>query len=132
MTFASIKAWLMQPSTVHGLGVAAGTIAGLVAHAITHDATWSAAIGGSAYALVHVAVPDNTGAQSSVEKLVSDTVTAVVQKRIADAIPLLFQDSMAVISSFKTTPAPTNVTVNSPSPSVIVAGGGVTGGPVNS
>lgn len=119
MTLASIKAWLMQPSTIHGLGVAVGTIAGLVAHAITHDATWSAAIGGSSYALMHVVLPDNSAAQSSVEKLVSDTVSAVAQKKLAEAMPTLIQEGMAVVSTTFKAPPP-------------VAGNTSSGGPVNS
>ena len=116
MTLASIKAWLKQPSTIHGLGVAFGTVAGLVAQALTHDTTWSVAAGGSAYALMHVVLPDNSGAQSSIEKLVTDTVTAAAQKRLAEALPSLVQEGLAVVSAFK---APTTV-----------AGGGA--GPVNS
>lgn len=112
----SLKSFLAQPSTILGLGTAAATIAGLIAHAITHDITVSAAAGGAAFALVHVALPDNSAAQTSIEKLTSDAVTAIVQKKLAASLPLLFTDGVAVAQAFA--PATTVTTTVTPAPLV--------------
>lgn len=95
----TIKEWLAQPTTITGIGTAAATISGLVAHVLTGDTTVSAAAGAAAYALVHVALPDNSAAASSVEKLVTDAVTAAAQRKLAAALPGLTQDGLAVVNS---------------------------------
>lgn len=95
----ALKAWLAQPSTILGLGAFAATICGLIAHVLTHDTTAATAAGMAAFALVHIALPDNSAASSSVEKLVTDAVTAAAQKRLAAAIPMLVSDSMAVFAA---------------------------------
>lgn len=106
----TLKAWLNQPTTITGLGTAAATLSGLIAHVLTHDATTAVAAGGSAYALIHVVLPDNSGAASSVEKLVTDAVTAAAQKKLAAALPMLIQDGLAVVNSIAA-PAPVAVPV---------------------
>lgn len=108
-----LPAILKQPSTITGLGTIAGVIAAFVAHMVSHDTTISLALGGMAFGIVHVVLPDNTGAASSVEQLVTDAATAVAQKRLALAMPQLMADTMAVVKSFTPTPvAPsTSVTV---------------------
>lgn len=99
MTPAAFKAWINQPSTILGLGTFGATVSALIAHVLTHDTTVSAASGAAAFALVHVVLPDNSGAASSVEKLVTDAVTAAAQKKLAAALPGLIQDGLAVVNS---------------------------------
>lgn len=106
MNMASVKAWISQPSTITGLGVAAGTISGLVAHVITHDATLSAGVAGSIIALVHVAIPDNSAAETSIDTLVRDVVNAAVQRRLAASLPALLADASAAVQAVVAHPAP--------------------------
>lgn len=104
---------LKQPSTILGLGAIAGVVAAFVAHIVSHDTTVSLALGGLAFGVMHVVLPDNTGAPSSVEKLVTDAATAVAQQRLAQAMPQLMADTMALVKSFTpvAVPVPPSVTV---------------------
>lgn len=130
MTLTSFKTWLSQPSTITGLGTAFATISGLVAHVITHDTTAAVAAGGAAFALVHVIMPDNSGAQSSIEKLVTDTVTAAAEKRLASALPLLIGDVMSVAGALTPAAATTTTTTTTvAAPAVASAMGLPNGGP---
>lgn len=105
---------LKQPSTILGIGAAAGTICGIVAHVLTHDTTIAAGAGAAAFAIVHVFMPDNSGAQSSVEKLVTDAVTAVATKKLAAAIPLLVSDAMGVVATLSPQATVVTTTVAAP------------------
>lgn len=121
MTQASIKAWLSQPSTILGLGTFGATVSGLVAHVLTHDTTVSVAAGTAAFALVHVILPDNSAAASSVEKLVTDAVTAAAQQKLASALPGLIQDGLAVVGAISV-PAPVmTVTTTTTAPAAVAA-----------
>jgi len=106
----NIPAILKQPSTILGIAGVISTISATVAHVLTHDTTITLAAGVIAGSIVHIAMPDNTGAQSSIEKLVTDAVTAAAQKRLAAAMPMLVQDGLAVMASFTAPAAPVTVT----------------------
>lgn len=110
MTIPDLKAWLAQPSTIKGFASVGGILAAAATHLLTHDLTTAATAGGMVYGLVHIAMPDNTGAPSSVEKLVTDAATAVAQKRLAAAMPQLLADTMAVVQSFQPPAGSTTVT----------------------
>jgi hypothetical protein len=97
--------WLKQPSTITGIAAFVGTAAGLIAHYLTHDATLSVTVGGLVYGAVHVVVPDNTAAASSAEKLVTDAVNAIVQKKVAAMVPQLAADAFALFNAVSGTPA---------------------------
>lgn len=94
-------ALLKQPSTILGLGTIAGVVAAFLGHLVSHDLALPLALGGMAFGVVHVILPDNTGAPSSVETLVRDAATAVAQQRLALAMPQLMADTMAVVKSFQ-------------------------------
>lgn len=96
MTRKQIVAWLRMPSTINGIGIAGGIVSGLVAHLLSHDMTASVAVGGAICSLVHLVMPDNSAAQSSIEKLGQDVITAIVQKRIAAALPAILSDAASV------------------------------------
>ena len=95
----------MQPSTVVGLGnlaaAAFALVGGVVAHAIAHDpattAYAAAGLGTLAGGAVKIWLPDNSGAVSSVDTLVTDTVTAVASKHMAAALPSLVAESLAAM-----------------------------------
>lgn len=103
MNVASLKAWLATPSTILGCGMAAGTISGILAHVATGNLTWTFGAAGIVGALVHIAMPDNSAAQTSIEKLATDAITAIVQKRLTAALPTLFADAAAVEQAVVTT-----------------------------
>lgn len=99
-----------QPSTILGIAGLIGTTAGTIAHVLTRDMALSVGVATIAGSIVHIIMPDNSGAQSSVEKLVSDAVTAAAQKKLSDALPLLIQDGLAVVNAIAA-PAPVPVPV---------------------
>ena len=83
----SVSEYLKQPTTILGIAGFVGAVSTAVAHYLTGDVNASALFGIVIASAVHVAMPDNSGAPSSVEKLVTDAVTAAAQKRLADAMP---------------------------------------------
>jgi hypothetical protein len=113
MNLASIKSHLCDKTSIIGISGIVATAAGLVAHAMTHDITWSAAAFGILGSTMAVILPENKAAQSSIEKFVSDTVTAAAQKRLAAMLPTLIQDGMAVATAL-TPPAPVVVQTAAP------------------
>ncbi len=102
----NIPAILKQPTTIKGIAAVAGVLTGAATHLALHDTTLTATIGGLVYGLVHIALPDNSGAPSSVEQLVTDAATAVAQKRLAAAMPQLLADTLAVVQSVQGPHAP--------------------------
>ena len=112
MNLTSLQAWIRKPTNVIGISSGIGIVAHMIAQATAGQIGWPVAIGGIAFSIVCVAIPDNSGAQSSVEKLVTDAVTAAMQKKVSAAIPSLVQDGMAVFTAF-TAPAPAQSAMNS-------------------
>ena len=106
MNLSDVKAWLATPSTILGIGVAGATISGLVAHAMTGSISWTFGAAGIVGALVHIVLPDNSAAQTSIEKLATDAITAVVQKKLTAALPTLFADAVAVEQAVVVAPVP--------------------------
>src|ERR1700723_69229 len=100
----TIQETLKQPSTILGIAGLIGTTAGTIAHILTRDMALSVGVATIAGSIVHIVMPDNSGAQSSIEKLVTDAVTAAAQKKLAAALPMLVQDGLAVVTAL--TPAP--------------------------
>lgn len=121
----NLKEHLAQPSTILGIGTAAAAISGIVAHVLTHDTTAAIGAGMAAFAIVQAVLPDNTAAQSSVEKLVTDVVTAAANKKLAAAIPLLVSDGMSVVAALspqtqQTTVTTTTVATPAPAPAPVI------------
>lgn len=113
MDLASFNAWRKQPTTILGIAGIVGTVSGYVAHVLTHDITATTAVGLSAASIVHIAMPDNSAAPTSVEKLAVDAVTAIATRKLSASIPLLFGDAVAVAQAVQTPPSPAPV-VTSP------------------
>lgn len=118
---ATLKAWLRQTSTIHGIGVLVGAGAAAVAYAFTHDAKTAGVVWGSTFGIVCVAMNDNTGDKSSVEQLASDAIQAVVTQRVGAMLPTLGADLVRVFQAatpavVAVTPAPTPA-----APAVVVA-----------
>lgn len=107
----ALLAYLQQPSTIKGIAAIVGVIAGAVAQAIGHSTSTSAATAAAVYGIIHVILPDNTAAQTSIEKLAMDTITAVVNKRLQANLPLLMADAVSVVQAVEATPAPVPVAV---------------------
>lgn len=102
-----IESWIKQPTTITGIAAFVATVAGVTAKLLTHDTTLATGIGGIVYAAVHTTMPDNTGLERPVEKLVSDAVEAAVTKQWRTAAPALFSDGMAVLGALQPVhPAP--------------------------
>ncbi len=91
--------WLHQPTTIAGLAGLVATAAGTIAHILTHDTTLALGAASIAGSAVAIAMPDNSAERTSIERLVSDSVTAVVTKHIASAVPLLATDALAALQA---------------------------------
>lgn len=107
MNWTTIKAWLMQPSTIHGFAAILSVLSGGLAQVLSHDVTASVGIAGMVWGVVHVVMPDNSAAQTPIEKLVQDGIQATVQGRLSQMLPVLFGDGMAVLTALQ----PTTTTV---------------------
>lgn len=121
MTIPDLKAWLAQPSTILGFGMAGATISGIVAHLATGSLTWTAGAAGIAGALIHIVMPDNSAAQTSIERLATDAITAIVQKKLTLALPTLFADAVAVEQAVTVTTTPVAAPVAAPIPVAVIA-----------
>lgn len=97
--FSKFKTWLRQPTTIAGVAGLVATAAGSIAHVLTHDSTLALAAASIAGSAVAIAMPDNAAERTSIERLVSDSVTAVVTKHIASAVPLLATDVLAAVQA---------------------------------
>lgn len=115
MTFQSIMAWLRQDTTINGIGLLAGTIAGAVTQVMTHQAELSASAGVVAAAAIHLIAPGNAREASTIEKLATDMVQAAVQRKLAAAMPGLIEDGAAVMQALKPANPPV-AQVATPSP----------------
>ncbi len=110
----NISAWLRQPTTINGIsalvGLGSSVLGGVITHQITHDPdTVKYAAGGLGLfvgAVVHLLLPDNSAEQSATEKLVADAVAAAASRRLAQALPVLIQDGMAVVGAIGAAPPP--------------------------
>lgn len=104
----TLKAWLAQPTTILGVGMAAATVSGILMHIATGSMTWTAGAVGIAGALVHIALPDNSAAATSIEKLATDVITAAVQQKLSAALPTIFADAGSVAQAIIVPPAATD------------------------
>jgi hypothetical protein len=118
MTLASLKAWIRKPTNIIGLSTAAGTIAHLAGQAATGQTNWATAAGGMAFSIICIVIPDNTGEQNSIEKLVQDAIQAAATQHIQASIPLLTQDVMGAVAGL--IPAPVVVGAPTPGPAPVV------------
>ena len=104
-------AWLRQPTTIAGLAGLVATAAGAIAHVVTHDTTLALGVASIAGSAIAIAMPDNSTERTSVERLVSDTVTALVTRHFASKVPLLTADALAAVQA-ALSPATTPIAVS--------------------
>ncbi len=101
MNQTSTQRWLGQPTTIHGIAAAVGSLAAILANLLTKQTDISAAAGAAAYTLVNLVLPDNTTADTSLEKLVKDTTEAVVTRQLRASLPALFVDGEDVAKAIE-------------------------------
>lgn len=106
MTWAAFAKWARQPTNIHAFGVIAAGVAGAIAQLAGHDPRIDAVCAVVVYVATHLAINDNSADPSSVEKLVEDAVTAIVQNKVNASIPVLTADVEAAVASLNT-PKPT-------------------------
>lgn len=111
MNWTSIKSYLAQPSTIKGFAAILSVLSGGLAQVLSHDVTASVGIAGMVWGVVHVVMPDNSAAQTPIEKLVQDGIQATVQGRLSQMLPVLFGDGMAVLNALQQPAPPASVTV---------------------
>lgn len=112
--------WLRQPTTVIGVGVLVGGIVGYVVWILTHDGG-STLLGASlAAGIVKIALPDNTTAGAAVQTLVSDALTALVQKNVRAAVlKTLLGDAEALFAAIQ---PPTTATTTTTTTTQVASG----------
>lgn len=108
MSFSFVS-WLRQPTTIAGLATFVGVAAHTAASALTHQASWSVALGGIVAAAVLVAIPDNTAAAADARREAVDVATAVLNKRLVQMAPQLFADTAALVADVSHQPEPQKV-----------------------
>lgn len=92
-----LKGWLKQPTTIHGIAGIAALAAGGAVYFVTRDAAMASMAGGSAGSAVCMALNDNSADKSSIEKLVTDGINAVVAKHVSEMLPTLGDDMRHVL-----------------------------------
>lgn len=108
----NFKAWIRQPTTVNGLaaliGLVSSLVAGILTHLLSHDpetvSYMAGAAGLFAGGVVNLVLPDNSAAQSTAEKIVSDAVAAAASRHLVQVLPSLVADGMAVVAAIGAKP----------------------------
>ena len=75
-------AWIRQPTTLHGLAVAAAGIGVALAHVATGNPKIDAACGIIAYVAMHIGIDDNSTAERAVTAVATDAVAVVSGKGV--------------------------------------------------
>ena len=104
MNWQKIRALLRQPTTIHGLAVILGGGAAAAAHLLAGNTVVDGIAAVVLYAATNVIVSDNSADIRPVEKLVEDAMTAIVTRRVAEALPLLAADVEAALASLAAKP----------------------------
>jgi hypothetical protein len=98
----TLPPFLRQPTTVLGIAVLAGAASGVGTWFAAHSIIEAQGVGGAIAGAILVAMQDNSGDRSSVEKLVSDAIVAVATRRLT---PAIIADVQQVFAA-PTAPAP--------------------------
>lgn len=93
----TIKAWLRQPTTIHGFAALCAAIVGAVAEYYLHQVTMAGAISMVAYALVHILMPEASIDPATLETMVADAVDAQMAKRLSQSSTALTIDAMRTL-----------------------------------
>lgn len=104
-----MKKILFQPSTITGIATLIAALGGGVVMWTTKDVSLAAGLGAFVFGVVHIMLPDNTSAPTTLEKLITDTLTAAAQHRLMAAVPVLVADVAASMKSLQMV-APTTPT----------------------
>lgn len=94
----NVKAYLKQPTTIHGIAYLAATVAAVGTYFLTKSVPEAATVFGGIIGVVNVGMPDNSALPTDVEKLVVDALTAAAQKKFADAIPTVMADAKVIVT----------------------------------
>lgn len=120
MTFASIKSWLQQPTTVAGMAILVGAAATAVAHLFAATPYVTFICGLVMSALTLAGIKDNSAASKPLEKLIEDAVNGYVANRIAGVLPVLIAEGPAAIAALAT-PVAVTTTTTTTAPSIPVS-----------
>ncbi len=110
----NLAAWFKQPTTINGLGVLAGVIAGIVVQLMAHQTSYSLAAGAAVAGILHLVLPDST-AGTAASKLTTDALELVRSLVHGGAggmtmAPEVLMDILAVLQAFEPTATPVAVT----------------------
>jgi hypothetical protein len=97
--------WVRQPSTILGFGTVAGLIASAVESYEGGTVSGIVAAGGVVFALVHMALPDNSQAAADAQALAIDIVKGVANHTLEVQIPQILRDGMKFITDAAPKPA---------------------------
>jgi hypothetical protein len=91
------KKWLRQPSTIVGLGVGLGTVAGVGIYYVTGNAEAAYTVAGVVVSAVGMAVNEAAGtkADADTQKLLADLLSSLQAKNTAN-LPTIGADAIAV------------------------------------
>lgn len=92
------RGWVRQPSTILGFGTIGGLIASAFASYEGGAVSGIVAAGALVFALVHLAMPDNSQAAADAQKLAIDLMKGVATHSFETTIPQMFRDGMRFVT----------------------------------
>lgn len=112
----TVKDWIKQPTTIHGIAALVTSVVGATAQVLTHEASISAPVALAVGGLVALLLPDSTAEVKPVEQFVTDTVNAAVAGAVRQRLPILLSDASAILAPLITQPAPAAPVAPAPTP----------------
>jgi hypothetical protein len=98
------RGWARQPSTILGFGTVGGLIAAAAASYAGGTVSGIVAAGGLAFALVHMAMPDNTQAAADAQALAIDMIKGVASHTMEVQLPQIMRDGLRFITDMAPKP----------------------------
>ena len=97
-----LDTWIRQPSTITGLGIAGGALAGALAHMATGNHMIDAAAATVVLVLTHLGIDDNSAVARAAGKVSADAVAAIGG---ASPLPVVL-DAAALVQAISAQAAP--------------------------
>jgi hypothetical protein len=102
------NAWIRQPSTIHGLAVAAAGVGAALSHFATGNQTVDAIIAVIAYVGLHLGVDDHSVAETAVTNLTGDVLRFApgAPPLTAEDVRKIAADAFVALTATSTSTAP--------------------------
>jgi hypothetical protein len=96
---SGLQIWLRQPSTITGLGILGGAIAGALSNLVTGNATIDTIAAILVLVLTHLGVDDHSAVAQAAGRVEADAARAIASGQPAASIPMAADDLAALVKA---------------------------------